>query len=70
LQRQNFLSDEGGVIRVTKASGKPDALILQKVKIGDKFDADYFRNHLAEFISNLKSEVTKNFTFLFLLIQQ
>ena len=60
LQRQNFLSDEGGVIRVTKASGKPDALILQKVKIGDKFDSDYFRNHLAEFISNLKSEVTKN----------
>jgi leucyl aminopeptidase len=60
LQRQNFLSDEGGVIRVTNASGKPDALILQKVKLGDKFDADYFRNHLAEFISNLKSEVTKN----------
>ncbi len=60
LQRQNFLSDEGGVIRVTKPSGKPDALILQKVKLNEKFDADHFRNHLAEFISNLKTEVTKN----------
>jgi len=60
LQRQNFLSSEGGKIRVTKPSGKPDALILWKVKLDDKFDADYFRNHLAEFISNLKTEVTKN----------
>jgi leucyl aminopeptidase len=60
LQRKNFISNEGGVIRVTKASGKPDALILSKVKLDEKFDADYFRNHLAEFISNFKTEVTKN----------
>jgi len=60
LQRKNFLSSEGGKIRVTKPSGKPDALILWKVKLDEKFDADYFRNHLAEFISNLKTEVTKN----------
>jgi len=60
LQRQNFLSSEGGKIRVTKPSGKPDALILWKVKLDEKFDVDYFRNHLAEFISNLKTEVTKN----------
>ena len=60
LQRKNFLSSEGGKIRVTKSSGKPDALILWKVKLDEKFDADYFRNHLAEFIANLKTEVTKN----------
>ena len=60
LQRQNFLFSEGGKIRVTKPSGKPDALILWKVKLDEKFDADYFRNHLSEFISNLKTEVTKN----------
>jgi leucyl aminopeptidase len=60
LQRQNFLSSEGGKIRVTKPSGKPDALILWKVKLDEKFDVDYFRNHLAEFITNLKTEVTKN----------
>lgn len=60
LQKKNFLSSEVGNIRVTKPSGKPDALILQKVRIDEKFDVDYFRNHLAEFINNLKSEVTKN----------
>ena len=60
LQRKNFLSSEGGKIRVTKPSGKPDALILWKVKLDEKFDADYFRNNLAEFIANLKTEVTKN----------
>ncbi len=60
LQRQNFLSDVGGRIRVTKPSGKPDALILSKVKLDDKFDSDYFRDHLAEFIINLKNESTKN----------
>lgn len=60
LQRQNFLSNEGGKIRVTKPTGKPDALILWKVKLDEKFDADFFRNLLADFISNLKTEVTKN----------
>lgn len=60
LQVKNFLSVDVNKIRVTKPSGKPDALILLKVKLDEKFDADYFRNHLAEFISNLKNEVTKN----------
>lgn len=60
LQRQNFLSGDGGRIRVTKPSGKPDALILSKVKLDDKFSSDYFRNHLAEFISNIKNEAVKN----------
>lgn len=59
LQKKNFLSSDVNKIRVTKPSGKPDALILWKVKL-DNFDSDYFRNHLAEFISKLKSEVTKN----------
>jgi leucyl aminopeptidase len=60
LQRKNFLSGEGVSIRVTKPSGKPDALILLKVKLDTKFNSDYFRNNLSEFISNLQSEVTQN----------
>lgn len=60
LQKQNFLSADGGVIRVTKPSGKPDALILSRVKLDSKFDADYFRNHLAEFIQSIQNEVIKN----------
>ena len=60
LQTKNFLSADGGRIRVTKPSGKPDALILQRVKLDEKFDADYFRNHLAELILNLKNDAAKN----------
>ncbi len=60
LQRQNFLADNGVKILVTKPSGKPDALILSKIKLDDKFNSDYFRNYLAEFISNLKNEAIKN----------
>ena len=60
LQTKNFLSADGGRIRVTKPSGKPDALILQRVKLDEKFDADYFRNHLAELILNLKNDSAKN----------
>ena len=64
LQTKNFLSAEGGRIRVTKPLGKPDALIIQKVKLDEKFDADYFRNHLSELILNLKIESTKNLHIL------
>ena len=64
LQTKNFLSAEGGRIRVTKPLGKPDALIIQKVKLDEKFDADYFRNHLSELILNLKIEATKNLHIL------
>ena len=60
LQKKNFLSDEGGRIRITKPSGKPDALILLKVKLDDKFDSDYFRNHLADFIASISNESTTN----------
>jgi len=60
LQRKNFLSDEGGTIRISKSSGKPDALILKKVKVDKNFDTDYFRNNLAGFIIDLNSESLKN----------
>ena len=30
LQKKNFLADEGKEIRISKPSGKPDALILTK----------------------------------------
>ena len=64
LQTKNFLSADGGRIRITKPSGKPDALILQRVKLDEKFDSDYFRNHLAELILNIKNEATKNLHIL------
>lgn len=60
LQKKNFLSKDGYKIRVTKHEGKPDALILYKLKIDDKFTSDYFRNHLAGLIKDLENEEIKN----------
>ncbi|MDY0083080.1 MAG: leucyl aminopeptidase [Ignavibacteriaceae bacterium] len=59
LQKKNFLSSEINRIRINKPSGKPDAVIFQKIKTDD-LNADYFRDQLAEFIANQQSEVIKN----------
>jgi len=60
LQRKNFLVKNGSEIRITKPEGKPDALILSKVKANDNFSSDYFRNHLAGLIKSLSKEEVKN----------
>jgi leucyl aminopeptidase len=60
LQKKNFLSDKGNEIRISKPSGKPDALILNKVKLDNKFSSDYFRNHLAGLIKKIDGEELKN----------
>ncbi len=60
LQKKNFLSDDGGEIRVSKPSGKPDAIVINKVKLNGKFTADYFRNHMAGFIKKLEKEELRN----------
>ena len=54
LQKKNFLSDTGKEIRISKPSGKPDALILSKIIMDDKFSSDFFRNHLAGLIKKLE----------------
>jgi leucyl aminopeptidase len=56
LQTKNFLSKEGKEIRASKKEGKPDDVIFSKVKIDENFTADYFRNHLAGFISGIQNE--------------
>ncbi len=60
LQKKNFLSKEGGQIRVSKKDGKPDSVIISKVKTDESFSSDYFRNHLAGFLPGLGSEQLKN----------
>jgi leucyl aminopeptidase len=60
LQEKNFTSKDGKEIRVTKPSGKPDALIINKVKIDKTFSSDYYRNHLAGLIKNLSEEKLNN----------
>jgi leucyl aminopeptidase len=60
LQKQNFLSKDGSNIRISNYNGKPDELIISKIKVDEKFSADYFRNHLAGFIQSLENEKVKN----------
>lgn len=59
LQRKNFLIKEGKEIRISKPDGKPDEVIITKVKIDNKFSADYFRNHLAGFLPEFEKEEVK-----------
>ena len=60
LQRKNFLFSNSTEIRVSRANGKPDEILLAKVKLDEKFNNDYFRNHLAGFISTLEKEEVKS----------
>jgi leucyl aminopeptidase len=60
LQKKNFLSENGNQIRISKSSGKPDAIILNKVMLNDKFTSDFFRNHLAGLIKNIENEKLNN----------
>ena len=60
LQRKNFLSKEGNEIRIPKSDGKPDEIIISKVKLDNKFSTDFFRNHLSGLISDLQKEEVKH----------
>ncbi len=41
---------------MTKPDGKPDELVILKVKVNDSFNADYFRNLMAGFLEELSKE--------------
>ena len=60
LQRKTFLLKSGTEIIVHKPDGKPDEIIISKVKIDDSFSPDYFRNHLAGLIPSMQNESLKN----------
>src|SRR4030043_1859736 len=60
LQRKNFLSSDSTEIRVSRSIGKPDEILLAKVKLGEKFTNDFFRNHLAGFLQSLEKEEVRS----------
>lgn len=60
LAWKNFLSEKGSELRVSSKSGKPDEILLVKVKTGAAFSADYFRNHLAGVIQKIAGETIQN----------
>ena len=59
LQRKSFLAKEGSDVRISKHDGKPDEVLISKVKLDNKFSSDYFRNHLAGFLQELGKEEAK-----------
>jgi leucyl aminopeptidase len=60
LQRKTFLSKDSEGIRVSRLNGKPDEIYLVKIKLDDKFNNDFFRNHLAGFLQALEKEEVKH----------
>jgi leucyl aminopeptidase len=56
LQRKNFISESDNEIRFAKPNGKPDEILLFKVKLNDSFSVDYFRNNLAGLMQSLQKE--------------
>jgi len=56
LQRKSFGSENGSEIRLSKPNGKPDEILLNKVKLDEGFSVDFFRNHLTGLIQSLEKE--------------
>jgi leucyl aminopeptidase len=55
LQKNTFLK-EGKQIRLNKYDGKPDEILILKVKINNSFTPDYFRNAMAGLIQDIYQE--------------
>ena len=60
LQRKTFLSKASEGIRVSRLNGKPDEIYLVKVKLDEKFNNDFFRNHLAGYLQAIEKEEVKH----------
>jgi leucyl aminopeptidase len=59
LQKKNFLSESLTQVRAVNPEGKPDELIICKIKINESFNSDYFRNHLFSLVQSFKNEELK-----------
>ena len=55
LQRKNLLAKKNKQINLSNSKGKPAQFFLHKFKLDEKFNADYFRNHLAGLIKELSN---------------
>ena len=54
LQLKNILAKKIKQINITGVKGKPELIVLNKFKTDEKFTVDYFRNHLAGLIKEIK----------------
>jgi len=56
IQKRNILAKKNKQIVISNSKGKPDSIILHKFKIDENFTVDYFRNHLAGLIKDIKND--------------
>jgi len=57
--RKTFLLKSESIV-VTKENGQPEIIHLYKVKLNEKFSADYFRNFFAGFVPALEKQSVSN----------
>jgi leucyl aminopeptidase len=56
LQRKNILARKKKQVSISNVKGRHEQIILNKFKTDEKFTVDYFRNHLAGFIKEIKND--------------
>lgn len=56
LQLKNIQAKKNRQISISNPKGKPEHIILHKFKTDEKFSVDYFRNHLAGLIKEVKND--------------
>ncbi|MBK9099918.1 MAG: leucyl aminopeptidase [bacterium] len=56
LQLKNIQAKKNKQISISNPKGKPEHIILHKFKTDEKFSVDYFRNHLAGLIKEVKND--------------
>ena len=59
-QQKNILAKKNKQIAISNSKGKPDTIIINKFKFDEKFTVDYFRNHLAGLIKEIKNDEIKS----------
>jgi len=56
LQRKNLLVKKNKQLKFFNSKGKQEQIVINKFKLDEKFTVDYFRNHLAGFIKEIKND--------------
>ena len=64
LHKKNFFAKKNKQIDISNLKGKPEKIILHKFKNDEKFTVDYFRNHLAGLIKEIKNDETQSLHIL------
>jgi len=56
VQIKNIVAKKNKQISISKIKGNPEQIVLHKFKCDEKFSVDYFRDHLAGLIKEIKND--------------